>query len=141
MLQNVFSSILTKSDDAKRPCFRYIDVDGVIETNMTTLLTALYRIAKEHKALRPLSVSADMRQRPMECITQARSYSALFQLAGAITGKGFQRNEQLENHIRRKHPNDGDNLERCLKKKADVDWDESLQDIKRLREDTRDLSN
>jgi hypothetical protein len=56
-------------------------------------------------------------------------------------GKGFQRNEQLENHIRRKHPNDSDNLGRCLKRKANVDWDESFQDIKRLREDTRDLSN
>jgi hypothetical protein len=56
-------------------------------------------------------------------------------------GKGFQRNEQLENHIRLKHPNDGDNLGRRLKRKADVDWDESFQDIKRLREDTRDLSN
>jgi hypothetical protein len=60
---------------------------------------------------------------------------------GRHNGKGFQRNEQLENHIRRKHPNDGDNLGRCLKRKADVDWDESFQDIKRLREDTRDLSN
>jgi hypothetical protein len=56
-------------------------------------------------------------------------------------GKGFQRNEQLENHLRRKHPNDGDNLWRCLKMKADVDWYESFQDIKRLREDTKDLSN
>jgi hypothetical protein len=55
--------------------------------------------------------------------------------------KGFQRNEQLENHIRLKHPNDDDNLGRRLKRKADVDWDESFQDIKCLREDTRDLSN
>jgi hypothetical protein len=56
-------------------------------------------------------------------------------------GKGFKRNEQLENHIRLKHPNNGDNLGRCLKRKADVDWDENFQDIKRLRENTRDLSN
>jgi hypothetical protein len=56
-------------------------------------------------------------------------------------GKGFQRNEQLENHTRLKHPNDGDNLGRCLKRKADVDWDENLQDIKHLRDNTRDLRN
>ena len=56
-------------------------------------------------------------------------------------GKGFQRNEQLENHIRRKHPNDGDKLGRCLKRKADIDCGESFEDIKRLRENTRDLSN
>src|SRR5277367_416391 len=56
-------------------------------------------------------------------------------------GKGFQRNEQLKNHIRRKHPNDGDKLGRCLKRKADIDDGGSFEDIKRLREDTRDLSN
>jgi hypothetical protein len=56
-------------------------------------------------------------------------------------GKGFQRSEQLESHIRRKHPNYSNNLGRCQKRKADVDWDESFHDIKRLREDTRDLSN
>jgi hypothetical protein len=56
-------------------------------------------------------------------------------------GKGFQRNEQLENHIRRKHPNDGDKLGRCLKRKAYVDYGGSFEDIKRLRENTRDLSN
>lgn len=56
-------------------------------------------------------------------------------------GKGFQRNEQLENHIRLIHPNDSDNLRHCLKRKADVDWDENLQDIKRLRDNTRDLRN
>jgi hypothetical protein len=56
-------------------------------------------------------------------------------------GKGFHRNEQLKNHIRLKHPYDSDNLGRRLKRKADVDWDESFQDIKRLREDTRGLSN
>jgi hypothetical protein len=55
-------------------------------------------------------------------------------------GKGFKRNEQLANHIRCKHSNDGDNSGRHLKRKASVDWDESFQDIKRLREDTRDLS-
>ena len=55
--------------------------------------------------------------------------------------KGFQRNEQLDNHIRLKHPNDGDKLGRCLKRKTDVDWDVNFQDIKRLREDTKDLSN
>ena len=55
--------------------------------------------------------------------------------------KGFQRNEQLENHIQRKHPNDGDKLGRCLKRKADVDCSESFEDIKRLREDIRDLRN
>ena len=55
--------------------------------------------------------------------------------------KDFQRKEQLENHIRLKHPNDGDNLGYCLKTKADVDWDENFQDIKRLRENTRDLSS
>jgi hypothetical protein len=42
-------------------------------------------------------------------------------------GKGFQINEQLENHIRLKHPRDGDNLGRRLKRKADVDWDESFR--------------
>jgi hypothetical protein len=56
-------------------------------------------------------------------------------------GKGFQRNEQLENHIRLIHPNNGDNLGRRLKREAEIDWDGSFQDIKRLREDTRDLSN
>jgi hypothetical protein len=56
-------------------------------------------------------------------------------------GKGFRRNEQLENHIRRKHPNNGDKLGRCLKRKGDVECGESFEDIKRLKEDTRDLSN
>jgi hypothetical protein len=56
-------------------------------------------------------------------------------------GKGFPRSEQLQNRIRRKHPNYGDNIGRCQKRKADVDWDESFQVVKRLREDTRDLNN
>jgi len=38
--------------------------------------------------------------------------------------KGFRRNEQLENHIRRKHPNYNDNIGYCQKRKVDVDWDE-----------------
>src|SRR5277367_3412229 len=57
------------------------------------------------------------------------------------SGEGFQRNEQLKNHMRRKYLNNGDNLGRCLKRKAGIDWDESIQDIRHLREDTRDLSN
>ena len=38
----------------------------------------------------PLPVSADIRQRPTECITQARSYTALFQPANAITEKALR---------------------------------------------------
>jgi hypothetical protein len=56
------------------------------------------------------------------------------------TGKGFQRGEQLKGHIRRRHPQSGDNLGRRQKRKAEADWDESFEDIKRLRDDTRDLS-
>jgi hypothetical protein len=55
--------------------------------------------------------------------------------------KGFQRSEQLQNHIRSNHPNYGDNIGRYQKRKSDVDWDESFQVVKRLREDTRDLNN
>jgi hypothetical protein len=59
-----------------------------------------------------------------------------------MTGKASRKtNKQLENHIRRKHPNDGDKLGRCLERKANVDCGESFEDIKRLRKDTRDLSN
>jgi hypothetical protein len=42
---------------------------------------------KEIKALHPSPFSEDMRQSSTECITQARSYTALLQLASAITGK------------------------------------------------------
>jgi hypothetical protein len=57
------------------------------------------------------------------------------------SGEGFQRSEQLKCHIQRKHSPNRDNLRRCQKRKANADWDESFQGIKRLREDTRDLSN
>jgi hypothetical protein len=56
-------------------------------------------------------------------------------------GEGFQRGEQLKGHIRRRHPNYGDNLGARQKRKADAAWNESFEDIKRLRDDTRDLSN
>jgi hypothetical protein len=56
-------------------------------------------------------------------------------------GEGFQRGEQLKGHIRRRHPNCGDNVGPGQKRKADADWNESVEDIKRLRDDTRDLSN
>ena len=57
------------------------------------------------------------------------------------TGEGFQRGEQLKGYIQRRHPHGGDNLGPCQKRKAEAELDESFEDIKRLREDTRDLSN
>jgi hypothetical protein len=62
---------------------------------MTRLLTALYQIAEEMKALHPLPFSADMRQRSTECITRAGSYNALFQPVSAITGKAFREANNL----------------------------------------------
>jgi len=58
--------------------------------SITRLLTALYQITEEIKALHPLPFFADIRQRSMECITRARSYNALFQPVSAITGKAFK---------------------------------------------------
>ena len=54
---------------------------------MTRLTSALHWIAKEIKALHHSPFSTDIRQRSTECITQARSYTTLFQPASAITGK------------------------------------------------------
>jgi hypothetical protein len=56
-------------------------------------------------------------------------------------GEGFQRGEQLKGHIRRRHPNCGDNVGPGQKRKAGADWNESAKGRKRLRDDTRDLSN
>jgi hypothetical protein len=62
---------------------------------MTRLTSALHWIAKEIKALHPSLFSTDMRQRSMECITQARSYTALFQPASAIKGKASRETNNL----------------------------------------------
>jgi hypothetical protein len=55
--------------------------------------------------------------------------------------KGFQKGEQLKAYIRHRHLNRSDNVRLWQKRKADTDWNESFEDIKRLRDDTRDLSN
>ena len=60
---------------------------------------------------------------------------------GHHNGKGFQRTNNSRITFDVNIPMTGDNLGACLKRKADVDWDESFQGFKRLREDTRDLSN
>lgn len=58
-----------------------------IWTSITNIFTTLHWIKKENRALHPLQFSTDMKQRPIEWITYARSYTALFSTCERQNGK------------------------------------------------------
>jgi hypothetical protein len=119
-LMGVHLTSLHKSDEAKRPCFRYIDVDGVIDKHGNSFNCSV----PDCKRTQGFASLISLRRHETETHGMHNTGQKLLRpipTCGRHNGKGFQRNEQVENHIRRKHPNNGDNLGRCLKRKASVD--------------------
>lgn len=56
-------------------------------------------------------------------------------------GKGFARQENLREHIRRRHREHCSTPELVRKRKVEADEKQSIEEIKRLRQETRDLSS
>jgi hypothetical protein len=62
-----------------------------------------------------------------------------FQTCKRHTGKGFPRQDNLSEHIRCRHTLHSDESKQARKRKVEAEWDQGVEEIKRLREDTRDL--
>jgi hypothetical protein len=56
-------------------------------------------------------------------------------------GKGFTRQENLNEHMRRRHREHCNTPELDRKRKVEADKKESFEEIKRLRQETRDLTS